>query len=676
VIGKSYSTLTLPMRRIFMVTELQPPLTARNGHTLSALLVCRVSDPDKQDERSPQDQEALLRKWLAEHTNLPCEIDVLAGTGSGECLERQEYLTLIDEIQGEKRDVVLTEDLGRIVRRIHAHLVCEECVDHRTRLISPFADQIDTAVEGWQDRSIFSAWHHERSNRDTSYRIKRAHRARFSQGGCLPQRIFGYRVKAGVLNENRKRTDSDWEKVPEAGPIYEEWFRRLEDGALYSEIADWLNANNVPTGPFADNQKWTGPMVGATSHNVLLKGIRFRNRRKTRRVNNSGRYKSEKADPKDLLTRPVAHLAFFDASYYDRVIAKADARNAKYRRNGNGGPDPCKDRPKKRTRYPGQTVYCGICGRLYVFGGHGQTDHLMCEGARAYNCWNGITFDGPLGARSISATSLNEIEKLDAFDPVFLDKVNNQSRLADVARHGRLEAIDRKLQARQREIANLVAFIRGGDSEHVRNELRRLEEELQKTRREKYEEELTPSETIVIPSAEEVKVISRNSFQDLAITSFEFAKRMRGLTGKIFVYPFRYCNGSTYVLRAKFELRLAGLLPDKRVREALQGPLTRELKIDLFDMPQHVKFREQVVAGRQQHDANGRKRTERDVANALGITVTAAQRAAALDRLMQAQCLTDPYVLQLEPPVDHPKLRRHLHPRYHFEPLPGHTPNW
>jgi hypothetical protein len=39
-----------------MVTELNPPLTARNGHTLSVLSVCRVSDPNKQDERSPQDQ--------------------------------------------------------------------------------------------------------------------------------------------------------------------------------------------------------------------------------------------------------------------------------------------------------------------------------------------------------------------------------------------------------------------------------------------------------------------------------------------------------------------------------------------------------------------------------------------------------------------------------------------
>jgi hypothetical protein len=60
--------------------------------------------------------------------------------------------------------------------------------------------------------------------------------------------------------------------------------------------------------------------------------------------------------------------------------------------------------------------------------------------------------------------------------------------------------------------------------------------------------------------------------------------------------------------------------------------------------------------------------TERAVAKELGITVTAAQRAAALDRMMKALGLTDPYVAIIEPPADYGKLRRHRHPRYRFEP--------
>jgi hypothetical protein len=59
--------------------------------------------------------------------------------------------------------------------------------------------------------------------------------------------------------------------------------------------------------------------------------------------------------------------------------------------------------------------------------------------------------------------------------------------------------------------------------------------------------------------------------------------------------------------------------------------------------------------------------TERVVAKKLGITITAAQRAAALDRLMKERGLGDPYVRVLEPPADYGKLRRYRHPLYHFE---------
>ena len=237
-------------------------------------------------------------------------------------------------------------------------------------------DHVDTAQDDWEDRSIFSAWHHERSNRDTSSRIKRAHRSRFQQGECLSLPIYGYVKKPGT------RSDADLEKLPEAEAIYTEWFDRLDRGASYAEVADWLNEHGVPLGPYCTQKKeWDYRIVGQVTHNWILKGVRFRNKRKTRRNNTSGKYVSEKADPTELLTRRVPHLAFFTEAYYDRVVAKVDARNAKYCRNASGGPDPLEDRPRKRTRFPGQTIYCGICGRLFVFGGHGKKDHLECAGA-------------------------------------------------------------------------------------------------------------------------------------------------------------------------------------------------------------------------------------------------------------------------------------------------------
>jgi hypothetical protein len=222
-----------------------------------------------------------------------------------------------------------------------------------------------------------------------------------------------------------------------------------------------------------------------------------------------------------------------------------------------------------------------------------------------------------------------------------------------------------------------MKFIRGGDiGDQVRAELQRLVDRQKELRIEKDEFEHAPRHEILIPPAAEIKAVTEDAFRDLAIESFEFAQRMCKLTGKIYVYPFRLCEGAPFVLRAKLRLQLANLLPHKRVREVLQKPLERVLKIDLFDMPQRVALREKIVADRQEHDVSGHRRTERDVARSLGITVTAAQRAAALDRLMKQQGLTDPYVLMTVPPMDSKKFRRHLHPRYRFEALPGHVPAW
>ena len=569
----------------------------------------------------------------------------------------------MDLVESDQYDLVLTEDLGRIVRRMHAHIFCELCVDHDVRLIA-LNDHVDTAVDGWQDRSIFSAWHHERSNRDTSDRIKRAHRNRFLTGGCLARTIYGYCLKPGG------KTEDDLQKDPEAELIYREWFHRLDEGASYAEIADWLNSRGIPTGPYCRQEKWDGRIVGRVTHNPILKGERYRNRRKSKRNNATGKYKSEKAAPSELLTRPVPHLAFFEKVYYERVVAEADARNAKFRRAKDDADDPRRKVPKKRTRFPGQTVYCGICGRLYVFGGHGQRDHLMCDGVRKSQCWNSITLDGPLAVRKISQAVFAEIEALEEFDSVFLETIHEEARASDVARTERLREVTIAQQRCDRQRENVLNFIRDGvDSRMVREDVHRIDRERAKLECEVNRLEQVPTQALTIPAMENIKRNCREALAELALESFEFAKLMRDVTGRILVYPYRLCEGGRIVLRTKLQLQFANLLPDPRLRDALRHPLERSLLIDLFEPPQPVAFRQRVLQMRAQG------MTERQAAKELGLTITAAQHAAALTRLMEKQGLSDPYLRVTEPPAEPGKLRCHLNPRYHFEPLPEHVPD-
>jgi len=111
------------------------------------LCACRVSDPKlgKPDERSLDDQEASYRELLDRNVVGTYELTVIAGSGSGQLLTRADYQRLIDEIATRKYDLVLCEDLRRIVRRIYAHLVCEHCEDHDTRLYA-INDHVDTAL--------------------------------------------------------------------------------------------------------------------------------------------------------------------------------------------------------------------------------------------------------------------------------------------------------------------------------------------------------------------------------------------------------------------------------------------------------------------------------------------------------------------------------------------------
>jgi hypothetical protein len=152
-------------------------------------------------------------------------------------------------------------------------------------------------------------------------------------------------------------------------------------------------------------------------HNPILKGVRVRNRKVSKRVNQTGRRKSVAAPASERLERHCPHLAFIEPARYDRLIQLLDERNAKYRRKGSGGSDPRKGVPKKRTVWPGQHLDCGVCGRPYVYGGHGQKDHLMCRGAHDYRCWNAITVDGPLAAGKLIAAIRAAIAGLADFDP-------------------------------------------------------------------------------------------------------------------------------------------------------------------------------------------------------------------------------------------------------------------
>ncbi|HCO22353.1 recombinase family protein [Gimesia maris] len=644
-----------------MINSLTNKFTPRANHILYVLGVERISK-ESQDELSLDDQEALLKQYIRQRYDGQIEFKSIKSQGSGEYLDRSELYEIERLIESRQLDVVICEDLGRICRRRRAYDLCELCEDHGTRLIA-LNDHVDTANDGWQDSAFISTWHHERSNRDTSDRIRRSLRNRFSNGGIIQTLIYGF------IKPDGAKSDQDVYKDPEAEAIYEHWFTMLENGATYSDVADWLNKEGVHVGPGSRSGNWSCKMVKRVTYNPILKGLRVRNKKKSQRINRTGRRKSVDSPLEEILTRSCLHLAFINPDRYDRLIKMLDDRNKKYRRKGKNGKDTRKNISKKRTRFPGQMVECGICGRKYVFGGHGQKDHLMCDGARDHSCWNGVTVDGPLATEKILSAVLAEIEQLPDFDQKFLEKVHEESRRLDQDLINKQSQLERDIHRQEQEIENLLSYLRSGNtSERVSQDLKRLESEHKDNQLELSALKDKPHSTIEIPDITDLKDLARTNLLHLEVDSWEFRLLMQRLIPKIVVFPYQLCDGGKIVLRTRFRLFIAGLLENSGSRGTLQKPLERILTVDLFDPPQRAAYREAVIEVRQANPIGKKKKME-ELAQTLGLTVTAMQYAVALHRKMNSLGITDPYMPITEPP-ESGKLRRHKHPRYQFTPLP------
>jgi DNA invertase Pin-like site-specific DNA recombinase len=625
--------------------------------TLMVLIIARISTVH-QDRRSLDDQIALCKRFVLDRHVGPVEFTVISGQGSGEVLDRADFLKTIEFVESQRFDWVITEDLARICRRAQAMIFCETCEDSDMRFVA-VNDAIDTSHTEWRVNAFFASFKHEMSNKDTSMRIRRTLRNRFDQGGVVQFVIYGIIKPPGAKN------DSDLQRDPSAEEIYKDWFQRFREGASCSEIADWLNQQVVPTGPYCRSKRWTGPMVARVMRNPLLKGCRIRNRVMSRRHNKTGRRRSVKAPPGELLVRKCPHLAFFDEQYYDETIAMLAERNAHFKRKLVNGRDPRAGVPKKRSRWPGQHFICGICGRSMRYGGNGISHCLICTGANEYRCWNSVTINAPFAARQIITAVRDAISNLPGFDVALADKVRLAAHERIQARQTERADCERGLNDRIRQLENTAAAIGArGHSATLLDRLKSLEGERDEFQRKLAILDKQPESVVELPSMDVIREVAFREFEELAVESPEFGRWMKQIIPRLAMRPVRCCTGGTPEPRAFVTLDLTSLVPAD-IAGAAGSALRIELVVDLFDPPKRVILLKEIQRLTQ---ANLK---QREVAKLLGTQQPIVQQALAIARKMAELGITSPYIELSEPPSDYRKMRRCRHPRYRFEPLPG-----
>ncbi len=595
------------------MSSFDPTLVPRNGVMLMVLIIARISTVH-QDLRSLADQIALCERYVRDRYSGPVQFVPIQSQGSGELLDRAELAQAEAEVESGRFDLVVVEDLGRVCRRNRAIDFCELCEDACTRLIA-INDSLDTSRDDWRLNALFASFKHESGNKDTSKRIRRTLRNKFEEGGVVQTFPYGYIKPPGA------KSDAEICKDPVAEQIFEKWFALLESGASYAEVSDWLNAEKVAPGRWTRNAQWDGRMVMRVTHNPILKGYRRRNERMSQRVNKTGRRRSVKAPPADLLNRHAPHLAFIEPARYDRLIADLAARHGACARGRKAGTaDTRAGVSKKRTVWPGQHLTCGVCGRPFYWGGHGQADHMMCSGARDYACWNAATFDGHAAGRRVAAAVLAAVESLPEFDATFRAKVAAAAAERRAGRAEVLKRLDAQLRQTERELANVADGVASaGFSETLRTKLTALEGAKARLGAERAAVAAQPDEAPDLPPVEVLKETARAAVGRMAFDDPAFGRLMTTLVPRIEVFPYRARDGGGVVLRARAVINLAPLATPA-AGAAIGGLITRVDTLDLFDPPQRVAFRDRVVALRNTG------LTEHAVADRLGLTVTAAQR--------------------------------------------------
>src|ERR1043165_8944692 len=107
-----------------MAPNYRPPWVPRNGHTLVIGIIARISGCANQLEMSLEDQVDHAKQVVAELYDGPVEYRVVATKGKGERLDRPELVEVEDMLRSGELDLLVAEDIGRIVRGTAASELC------------------------------------------------------------------------------------------------------------------------------------------------------------------------------------------------------------------------------------------------------------------------------------------------------------------------------------------------------------------------------------------------------------------------------------------------------------------------------------------------------------------------------------------------------------------------
>ena len=643
------------------------PLEPRNKVFPVVLNLARISGCPSQKEASLQDQhdnavEVVSELWDGEIEKV--EFRLISTKGKGEDLTRPELAEVEAQLKTGDIDLLILDDIGRLVRGTEASRLIGIGVDFGTRTLAP-NDGIDTNDESWEEDVISACRDHVGHNAHTSKRLKQKLMNRFKRKG----QATGLPI-AGYIKPEDAESYYDWSVDEASTPIIKRGAADLRRHLNCSAIADYFESASFQVGPYCSNDKWDGKMVRRFYSNPILKGKPERGNMRTKKVHQTGKRPCEK-NPEGPVAIEIPHLEILPSAEFDELnAALAEKNKGRGRKTNLKGEDPLKGIQRKRTRFPGQHAQCWYCGYQLVWGGNGTKENLQCKGSRRWECWNSVGFNG----RRFASHVVNAINEMLSELPGM--KRQYRSIVEDVAQQpdtrllmdlNQLSADEKQLAKEFKNFHN--ALLEYGPSpgfKDVQDQLKQREHRLLVRRANLQRKSILVSD---LPgSTDELNELLRTAFLTLATDSYEFGSMLPKIVPSVYLYLVRMVDGGPCFPRVKFTVDLTGSF-ESDAPDELQSLLTREFTVDMFELPKRARIHVDVM--RLKQEGCNMKQTIERLNEPLSTKMIGS--AVKLNDLLEELGISDPLQFQAEPPNDYAKFRKHLNPKYSFSMMEGYT---
>jgi DNA invertase Pin-like site-specific DNA recombinase len=642
--------------------------TPHSNGIVHAIGVVRIST-DNQREESLEAQKVVCQRVARQAIGAQPEWTWVSSRGSGEHLDRPE-LEEIERLVGSGRhQLLVAENLDRIMRDAGVIQLLKRCVAAGVRVITN--NGFDTQSPQWRLLGSIQAAVSEEEQEKTSTRIKRQWPQEFMNGGCLGTIPWGYLYdppdgSAGSKNDMHLRKD------PRLEPVFIEIVDRLFQGASYADVARWLEQRQISV-PGKTNGPWEPHMVARLVREPIRAGIRVFGRTETVKDLMTGK-RIPRPTKKPPLTREVDHLRMIPPERHEALLAMLDDRNAHLRlaRNRASG-----RRPRSRKRiYPSQVTTCAICGSLYSCAGSSgsiqgasplERRRLTCGGKRQKRCWVAAFLHAPklLDAlfRGLVATAEERLG-----DPARLRAMVGEE-LADLqgSWRGAVEAARAECGRLEQGQARLIeaAEKTNGPVDALASRIAAIDSEVRSAKASLLRLESNPPTTVEVPSADEVSRMLTELRSGFDPEDGLTVAKLRRVVPRMTAYPFRLIGGTSlfvFVL-AEVDLSVFCRPADSAV---LRAEVLKNVWLPAFETPRPVA----LLNGVREGLARGLSPTAISVE--LGANLGTIRESIRLLDEMERLGLPSPFVPATDPAELSGNGRYRRDPT--LVPVPGHTP--